>query len=47
MTRKKYIRPTHSVIAKKPNDKSPEVTYTLTGFLVYHLFSDPGPELLP
>jgi len=35
------------VIANKPNNKSPEVTYTLTGFLVYHLFSDPGPELLP
>jgi len=33
---------TNNVIAKKPNNKSPEVTYTLSGFLVIHLFSDPA-----
>ena len=38
---------THRVIAKKPNDKSPEVTHALPGFLVYHLFSDPVSESLP
>jgi len=27
---------THRVIAKKPNDKSPDVTYTLPGFLEYY-----------
>jgi hypothetical protein len=32
----KYERTTHSVIAKKPNDKSPEITNTLPGFLVNH-----------
>jgi len=37
LTIKNYLGVAYGVIAKKPNDKSPKVTYTLTGFLLYHI----------